>query len=82
VYVYNKTRETFVATEAVIADGYLSRLVGLLGKTKRWARRCIRKSFANSSKAPNAKGVRRTMLSLLWLLILLVILVVGQATKL
>jgi uncharacterized membrane protein (UPF0127 family) len=38
VYVYNKTRETFVATEAVIADGYLRRLVGLLGKTKRWAR--------------------------------------------
>lgn len=38
VYVYNKSRETFVATEAVIADGYFSRLVGLLGKTKRWAR--------------------------------------------
>src|SRR5579862_4033565 len=38
VYVYNKTREAFVATEAVIADGYFSRLVGLLGKTKRWAR--------------------------------------------
>ena len=38
VYVYNKTRETFVATEAVIADGYFSRLIGLLGKTKRWAR--------------------------------------------
>lgn len=37
VYVYNKTRETFVATEAVIADSYLSRLVGLLGKTERWA---------------------------------------------
>ena len=37
VYVYNKTRETFVATEAVVADGYLRRLVGLLGKTKRWA---------------------------------------------
>jgi len=37
VYVYNKTRETFVATEASIADSYLSRLVGLLGKTKRWA---------------------------------------------
>ena len=37
VYVYNKTRETFVATEASIADNYLSRLVGLLGKTKRWA---------------------------------------------
>ena len=38
VYVYNKTRETFVATEAVVADTYLQRLVGLLGKTKRWAR--------------------------------------------
>jgi uncharacterized membrane protein (UPF0127 family) len=38
VYVYNKTRETFVATEAVVADGYFSRLIGLLGKTKRWAR--------------------------------------------
>jgi uncharacterized protein len=38
VYVYNKTRESFVATEAVVADSYLSRLVGLLGKTKRWAR--------------------------------------------
>jgi uncharacterized protein len=37
VYVYNKTRETFVATEASIADSYISRLVGLLGKTKRWA---------------------------------------------
>jgi uncharacterized membrane protein (UPF0127 family) len=38
VYVYNKTRETFVATDAVVADSYLLRLVGLLGKTKRWAR--------------------------------------------
>jgi uncharacterized protein len=38
VYVYNRTRETFIATEAVVADGYFSRLVGLLGKTKRWAR--------------------------------------------
>lgn len=38
VCVYNKTRETFVATEAVVADGYFARLVGLLGKTKRWAR--------------------------------------------
>lgn len=36
VYVYNKTRETFVATEAGVADSYLTRLVGLLGKTKRW----------------------------------------------
>jgi uncharacterized protein len=37
VYVYNKTRETFVATEAKVANSYLRRLVGLLGKTKRWA---------------------------------------------
>src|SRR5438046_9683676 len=38
VYVYNKTRETFVATEAAVADNYLRRLIGLLGKTKRWAK--------------------------------------------
>lgn len=38
VYVYNKTREMFVATEAIVADSYLNRLVGLIGKTKRWAR--------------------------------------------
>ena len=38
VYVYNKTRETFVATEASVADSYLRRLVGLLGKTQRWSR--------------------------------------------
>jgi uncharacterized protein len=38
VYVYNKTRETFVATEAVVADNYVRRLVGLLGKTQSWAR--------------------------------------------
>lgn len=38
VYVYNQTRETFVATEAIVADSYLRRLVGLLGKTQRWAR--------------------------------------------
>jgi uncharacterized membrane protein (UPF0127 family) len=37
VYVYNKTRETFVATEAIVADSYFSRLIGLLGKTRRWA---------------------------------------------
>ena len=37
MYIYNKTRETFVATEATVADSYLRRLVGLLGKTKRWA---------------------------------------------
>lgn len=37
VYVYNRTRETFVATEATVADSYFPRLIGLLGKTKRWA---------------------------------------------
>jgi uncharacterized membrane protein (UPF0127 family) len=37
VCVYNKTRETFVATRAAVADQYLLRLVGLLGKTRRWA---------------------------------------------
>jgi uncharacterized membrane protein (UPF0127 family) len=38
VYVYNKTRQTFVATEVYVADTYWRRLVGLLGKTRRWAR--------------------------------------------
>ncbi len=38
LHVYNKTRETFVATEAVLADGYWQRLIGLLGKTSKWAR--------------------------------------------
>jgi uncharacterized protein len=38
VCVYNKTRERFVATRARVADGYFSRLVGLLGTTRRWAR--------------------------------------------
>ena len=38
VYVYNKTRETFMATEVMVADTYFLRLVGLLGKTKGWAR--------------------------------------------
>jgi uncharacterized protein len=38
VCVYNKTRETFVATEAAVADNYVRRLVGLLGKTGRWAK--------------------------------------------
>lgn len=37
-YVYNQTRETFVATETTVADDYFRRLVGLLGKTKRWAK--------------------------------------------
>lgn len=38
LYVYNRTRETFVATEARVADGYFTRLIGLLGKTRRWAK--------------------------------------------
>src|SRR5579862_7583344 len=38
ICVYNKTREAFVATEATVADSYVRRLVGLLGKTKRWAK--------------------------------------------
>lgn len=38
LYVYNRTRETFLATEVRLADTYLSRLIGLLGKTKRWVR--------------------------------------------
>jgi uncharacterized protein len=37
-YVYNKTRETFVATEAAVANDYFRRLIGLLGKTQRWAK--------------------------------------------
>jgi hypothetical protein len=37
VYVYNKTREAFLATEAAVANTYLGRLIGLLGKTRRWA---------------------------------------------
>lgn len=38
VCVYNKTRETFVATDVTVADNYFRRLVGLLGKTKGWAK--------------------------------------------
>lgn len=38
VYVYNRTRERFLGTEVTVADSYLRRLVGLLGKTKRWSR--------------------------------------------
>jgi hypothetical protein len=37
VCIYNKTRERFVATHAEVADSYFSRLVGLLGTTRRWA---------------------------------------------
>lgn len=38
VYIYNRTRESFVATKAAVANSYVARLVGLLGKTRRWAR--------------------------------------------
>lgn len=38
VYIYNTTRQTFLATKATVANTYLSRLVGLLGKTGKWAR--------------------------------------------
>ena len=32
VFVYNKTKETFLAFRVKVADSFLSRLVGLLGK--------------------------------------------------
>ena len=38
VSVYNQTREKSVATHAQVADGFLCRLVGLLGTTRQWAR--------------------------------------------
>jgi uncharacterized membrane protein (UPF0127 family) len=38
LYVYNNTRETFIATDAKLADSYMLRLIGLLGKTRSWAR--------------------------------------------
>lgn len=38
VCIYNKTRECAVATHAKVANGYFSRLVGLLGTTRKWAR--------------------------------------------
>lgn len=37
LYVYNKTRDTFVATHATVRTGLLGRLLGVCGKTKRWA---------------------------------------------
>ncbi|MGH9773586.1 MAG: DUF192 domain-containing protein [Candidatus Acidiferrales bacterium] len=37
-YVYNRTRESFIATELTVANTYIRRLVGLLGKGKRWSR--------------------------------------------
>ena len=38
VYVFNRTRDCFVATEVAAANTYLRRLVGLLGKTAKWNR--------------------------------------------
>jgi uncharacterized protein len=38
VYVYNKTQEVFVATDVGVANTYFRRLVGLLGKTKKWSK--------------------------------------------
>lgn len=38
VCVLNRTRERFVATNVAVADSYFRRLVGLLGKTSKWAR--------------------------------------------
>ncbi len=38
MYVYNRTRQTFVATDVSVASTYLRRLIGLLFKTRRWAR--------------------------------------------
>jgi uncharacterized membrane protein (UPF0127 family) len=36
--VLNRTRERFVATNVAVANSYFRRLVGLLGKTRKWAR--------------------------------------------
>ncbi len=38
VCILNRTRERFVATNVAVANSYFRRLVGLLGKTRRWAR--------------------------------------------
>ena len=38
VCVYNKTREAFVGIDIEVADTYVRRLLGLLGKTRRWCR--------------------------------------------
>jgi uncharacterized protein len=36
VSVYNRTRHRQLATHAILANSYFSRLIGLLGKTRRW----------------------------------------------
>ena len=38
MYAYNESRESLIATEVTVADTYWTRLVGLLGKTRNWAR--------------------------------------------
>lgn len=38
VSIQNKTRHNFVATQARVADGYFTRLIGLLGTGPSWPR--------------------------------------------
>ena len=38
ICVYNKARGRLVATRPKVADGFFTRLVGLLGTTRQWAR--------------------------------------------
>ena len=38
MYVYNQSRESLIATEVAVANTYCRRLIGLLGKTRNWAR--------------------------------------------
>jgi len=38
VSVYNRTQQTLMASEVTVADSYLRRLVGLLGRPPGWAR--------------------------------------------
>jgi hypothetical protein len=37
IYVYNRDRQTFLATHATMKTGIIAWLFGLCGKTKRWA---------------------------------------------
>jgi len=37
-YVYNQSRESLIATEVSVANTHWQRLIGLLGKTRNWAR--------------------------------------------
>ena len=55
VYVYNKTRETFVATEATVADSYVRRLVGLLGKTQHFGPPDWERGFGSFPRAASTR---------------------------